>query len=99
VPRADPPYRICTERLVLRVELCGAERIEIRLDPANMGSRAVPRKLGFREDATLRRRLPAIGASGLRDVMIFSLFREELAGTPAAEIPGEAYDAVGTRVL
>jgi RimJ/RimL family protein N-acetyltransferase len=81
------------------VELCGAQRIEIRLDPANARSLAIPLRLGFHEDATLRRRLPALDVPGLRDVMIFSLFREELPGTPAAERPVEAYDAVGARVL
>jgi RimJ/RimL family protein N-acetyltransferase len=81
------------------LEACGAERIEIRLDPANERSSAVPRKLGFREEATLRRRLPAAGAPALRDVTIFSLFRDELARTPAAAVAVEAFDALGARVL
>jgi RimJ/RimL family protein N-acetyltransferase len=81
------------------LEACGAEWIEIRLDPLNERSSAIPRKLGFREDATLRRRLPAEGAPAMRDVTIFSLFREQLPGTPAATATIEAYDAVGARVL
>ncbi len=40
-------------------EMCGADRIEIRIDPENEASLGVPRKLGFVEEATLRRRLPA----------------------------------------
>ena len=81
------------------LEGCGAEWIEIRCEPGNAASSAIPRKLGFREDGTLRRRLPSAGKPGLRDVVIFSLFREELASTPAAEVAVEAYDALGRRVL
>jgi RimJ/RimL family protein N-acetyltransferase len=81
------------------LELCGADRIEVRVDPSNERSAAVPRGLGFREEATLRRRLPAVGAPGFRDVTIFSLFREDLPGSPVAEAAIEAYDAVGARVL
>src|SRR5204863_353260 len=38
-------------------ELCGTERVDIRCDPDNAASRAIPRKLGYTEDGTLRRRL------------------------------------------
>jgi RimJ/RimL family protein N-acetyltransferase len=81
------------------LDVCGAERIEIRVDPSNTRSAAIPRKLGFREEATLRRRLPAFDGEGLRDVTIFSLFREELHGTPVPGVTVEAYDAAGARVL
>ena len=43
-------------------EVCEADRIEIRIEPRNEASFGVPRKLGFVEEATLRRRLP--GARG-----------------------------------
>jgi RimJ/RimL family protein N-acetyltransferase len=79
------------------LEACGAERIEIRVEQANTRSAAVPRRLGFREEATLRR-LPTPGGRVLRDLTIFALSRDELAGTPAAEMPVEAFDATGVRV-
>lgn len=80
-------------------EVCAVDRVEIRVDPANERSAAVPRKLGFREEATLRRRLPA-GADGEpRDVTIFALFRDEFTGSRAATARVEAFDALGTRVL
>jgi RimJ/RimL family protein N-acetyltransferase len=81
------------------LELCGADRVEIRVEPANEPSRAVPRKLGFREEATLRRRLdPGRADVARRDVIVFSMFRDELPGTPAAAVSVEAFDAAGTRV-
>jgi RimJ/RimL family protein N-acetyltransferase len=77
------------------LELCGVDRVEIRVDPANAASARVPRKLEFREEATLRRRLRYPGP---RDVVVFSLFADELAGTPAAAARFAAYDAAGGRV-
>ena len=80
-------------------ELCGVDRVEIRVDPANERSAAVPRKLGFVEEATLRRRLPAGEDEEPRDVVVFTLFRDRFAGTPAAAARVEAFDALGARVL
>ena len=78
-------------------EVCGADRIEIRIEPRNEASRGVPRKLGFTEEATLRRRLPAREAEPLRDVTIFTLFREDL--DPAVAPALRAFDARGEQVL
>ena len=81
-------------------EVCDVDRVEIRVDPENVRSLAVPRKLGFVQEATLRRRLPPKhGERGLRDVIVFALFRDELAGSPAASIELVAEDAVGASVL
>ena len=75
------------------LELCDADRVEIRVDPANVASLGVPRKLGYLEEATLRRRLP-----GQRDVVVWTLFKDALASSPAAKASFEAYDAVGARI-
>ena len=77
-------------------ELCRVERVEIRTDPANERSRAIPRKLGYVEEATLRRRL---AYPERRDVVVYSMFHDELAASPAASAALEAYDAGGERVL
>jgi RimJ/RimL family protein N-acetyltransferase len=77
-------------------EVCGVDRVEIRVDPANTASASIPRKLGYREEATLARRL---NYPEPRDVIIFSLFAHELAGTPSAEARFEAWDAAGARVM
>jgi RimJ/RimL family protein N-acetyltransferase len=67
------------------LERCGADRVELRIDPANVASAGVARKLGFREEATLRRRLvPCAGQTEPRDVTIFTLFADELAGSPCS---------------
>lgn len=80
-------------------EICGVDRVEIRVDPANEGSAAIPRKLGFGEEARLRRRLPA-GADGEpRDVIVFTLFRDGFAGSASASARVDAFDAAGARVL
>jgi RimJ/RimL family protein N-acetyltransferase len=78
------------------IEVCGADRIEIRIDPTNEASLPIPRKLGFREEATLRRRLPPRRPDEpLRDVIVFTLFAEELAGSPSAAASYRGFDAAG----
>jgi len=79
------------------LEVCGADRIEIRIDPDNEASLGVPRKLGFLEEATLRRRLPTPEGEPQRDVTIFTLFREDLDPSLA---PGlRAFDALGRQLV
>lgn len=82
----------------LAFAVCGVDRVEIRVDPANTASLGVPRALGFREEATLRRRLPAGAGEPRRDVVVFSLFGEELDGTTIAGAAVEAFDALGRPV-
>jgi RimJ/RimL family protein N-acetyltransferase len=81
-------------------DVCDAERVEIHVDPRNVPSLGIPRKLGYVEEATLRRRLPPCPPGGPRgDVTIFSLLDEEFRASPLAAFPVEAYDALGERVL
>jgi RimJ/RimL family protein N-acetyltransferase len=79
------------------IEICGADRIEIRIDPGNEASLGVPRKLGFVEEARLRRRLPSPEGEAQRDVTIFTLFREDL--DPALAPALRAFDALGRQLL
>jgi RimJ/RimL family protein N-acetyltransferase len=78
-------------------EVCGADRVEIRIEPRNEASFGIPRKLGFVKEATLRRRLPACETGPLRDVTIFTMFREDFDSATAAGI--RAFDARGEQVL
>jgi len=79
------------------LEVCGADRIEIRIDPRNEASFGIPRQLGFLEEATLRQRLPSHEGEPLRDVTIFTLFRDDF--DPAIAPGIRAFDARGERVL
>jgi RimJ/RimL family protein N-acetyltransferase len=78
-------------------EVCEADRIEIRIEPGNEASFGVPRKLGFTEEATLRRRLPGRAGGPLRDVTIFTMFREDF--DPAIAPALRAFDAVGRQLI
>jgi RimJ/RimL family protein N-acetyltransferase len=82
------------------IEVCGVDRIEIRVEPGNEPSIAIPRKLGYREEARLRRRLePHPNQSGRRDTVVFTLFADEYPQSFCASARLEASDAVGERVL
>jgi RimJ/RimL family protein N-acetyltransferase len=80
-------------------EVCEVDRIEIHCEPANERSTRIPRKLGYAEEARLRRRLYAPPGGEPRDVVVFSLFHDAYVGTPGASAELEAFDAAGRRVL
>lgn len=75
---------------------CDVDRVEIKVDPENAASLAIPRRLGYVEEATLRRRqMPIVDGAERRDFVIFSMLVEELAGSPASAFGFAAYDAAG----
>jgi len=79
---------------------CAVDRLEIHVDPANASSSRIPRKLGYAEEATLRRRLPPTEpGAARRNELVFSLLAEEFAASPLASFPVEAHDSGGNRVL
>ena len=80
-------------------EVCEVDRIEIHVEPENEKSARIPQKLGYVEEARLRRRLyPAAGGEP-RDTIVYSMFRSDYPGTPSESAQLEAYDALGQRVL
>lgn len=79
-------------------ELCGVDRVEIHVMPTNTASRKIPPKLGYLEEATLRRRLRD-GEGELRDGIVFTMLAEEFPASPCAAVPIEAYGAAGEKVL
>jgi RimJ/RimL family protein N-acetyltransferase len=81
-------------------EVCEVERVEIRADPGNGPSLAIPRKLGFVEEGTLRGTFHGSDGTPLRaDAVVFALLRDELQGTPSASARLEAFGAAGGRLL
>jgi RimJ/RimL family protein N-acetyltransferase len=78
-------------------EIAEADRIEIRIEPGNDASMGIPRKLGFIEEATLKRRLPGRGDGPLRDVTIFTMFREDFDSAIASGL--RAFDALGRQLI
>jgi RimJ/RimL family protein N-acetyltransferase len=79
-------------------EIDGVDRVEIHCGPDNVRSQAIPRKLGFTHEATLRRRF-RIGDDQLRDTMIWSLFANSYAHSPASQAEIAAFDALGRRIV
>ncbi len=73
------------------------DRVEIHCDPTNVRSAAIPRKLGFTQEAVLRRRATATDGSP-RDVAIWTLFLDQLANTPVAAAQVRAFDVLGTDI-
>lgn len=71
--------------------------VEIRCDPNNIRSAAVPRKLGYTHEATLRRRrtTPQGRTEG---TMIWSIFADEFPDSPGAGAAITAYDALGRKL-
>ncbi len=73
-------YMIETVKLLARTcfETLGANRLEIRCDSLNFRSAAVPRRLGFIHEATLRNQ-SRTATGELRDTFIFALTPEDYA--------------------
>jgi RimJ/RimL family protein N-acetyltransferase len=80
-------------------EVCEVDRIEIHVEPENEKSARIPQKLGYVEEARLRRRLYPSPGGEPRDMVVFTMFRSDYPASPAAPTELEAYDALGERVL
>lgn len=78
-------------------EIEGLRRIGIHCVVENARSAAVPAKLGYVHEATLRRRIRH--DDGFHDEMVWTMLAEDYPGSPASQIVYEAYDAAGRRIL
>jgi RimJ/RimL family protein N-acetyltransferase len=81
-------------------EVGEAERIDIRIEPTNERSLAIPRKLGYVEEGLMRRRLPpAADGDPMGNYLGFTMVAEELASSPCLRYAYVAFDAAGNRLL
>jgi RimJ/RimL family protein N-acetyltransferase len=78
-------------------EVDRVSRVEIHVVVGNGASAAVPRKLGYVHEATVRR--PHPGGGPLYDTMIWTMFAERYPGSPPASQRVEAYGFGGERLL
>ncbi|NNL95170.1 MAG: GNAT family N-acetyltransferase, partial [Xanthomonadales bacterium] len=79
-------------------KLAGIDRIEIHCAAGNAPSAAIPARLGFTHEATLRRRAEDTEGT-LHDLMIWTLFASEYPATTSAELDLRAYDCLDRRIL
>ena len=78
-------------------ELIHIHRIEIHCDPRNVASAAIPRKLGFTHEGTLRAKTRFL--DGWSDSMIWGLLDAEYPDSPSSQAEIKAFDANGQQVL
>ncbi len=78
-------------------EIIHVHRIEIHCDPRNAASAAVPRKLGFTHEGTLRAKTPFLDRWS--DSMIWGLLESEYPNSPAVQAEIKALDAAGNTLL
>lgn len=79
-------------------EVNGVKRVEIHCDPRNTNSMAIPRKLGFVHDGTLRKRVDDHEGQK-QDQMIWSLLLEEYPTSQAVRAQIAAFDAMEQKIL
>jgi RimJ/RimL family protein N-acetyltransferase len=83
-------------RVAFEVQAC--HRVEIHCDPQNLRSAAVPSKLAFKHEATLRGRVPNHLGQWI-DSMVWTMLAEEYPASPAARAEMTAFDAAGRSLL
>lgn len=78
-------------------ELIHVHRVEIHCDPSNFASAAIPRKLGFAHEGTLRAKSHFLDSWS--DSMIWGLLESEYPDSPSSKAEIRSFDADGQQVL
>ena len=78
-------------------EIIHIHRLEIHCDPANLTSAAIPRKLGFTHEGTLRAKTRFL--ERWSDSMIWGLLENEYPDSPSSKAEIKVFDANGQQVL
>jgi len=79
-------------------EVENVDRVEIHCDPNNIKSAAIPKKMGYMYEGTLRGRTENIDGEPT-DSMIWSIIREEYLNSPATKAKMHAYDVMGSLII
>ena len=78
-------------------EIKKMDRVEIVCAPENAASAAIPAKLGFTHEATLKKRAHDSNGEPC-DLMVWSLFAADYASSPATSVNYRAFDCMGERI-
>ena len=78
-------------------EIIHIHRLEIHCDPGNFASAAIPRKLGFRHEGTLRAKTSFL--DGWSDSMVWGLLESDYLNSPSCGAYIKAFDVRGNRLL
>ena len=78
-------------------EIIHVHRLEIHCDPGNFASAAIPRKLGFTHEGTLRAKTRFL--ERWSDSMIWGLLKQDYPDTPAFNAQIKVFDAYGSPLL
>jgi RimJ/RimL family protein N-acetyltransferase len=78
-------------------EIVHVHRLEIHCDPGNHASAAIPRKLGFTHEGTLRAKTPFLDRWS--DSMVWGLLADEYVTSPSCQANIKVFDALGDPVL
>lgn len=93
-------YATETVKALIKVgfEIEQLDRIEIRCDPNNIPSQGIPKKLGFIHEGTLKNRLTDTKGE-LRDVMIWTMFKEDYAINDFANFKIKAFNVINDQII
>ena len=75
-----------------------AQRVEIHCDEQNIASAKIPDSIGFTHDATLRSRAHR-SDSTLGNLMIWSMFPDQLESSTASEVRYKAWNSAGEEIM
>ncbi len=78
-------------------EIVHVHRLEIHCDPGTFASAAIPRKLGFTHEGTLRAKTRFLDRWS--DSMVWALLDTEYSNSPSCKASIKAFDADGKRLL
>ena len=78
-------------------EIIQIHRIEIHCDPVNFASAAIPRKLGFTHEGTLRAKTRFL--DHWSDSMVWALLETEYSDSPSSRANIKAFDCCGKQLL